>query len=98
VTTLLAESGASITEMKIAGGWNSSSVAEEYVNDTMLMKRKIANAINIGEKQGTPVTFEADAAVAPVGNQSTTVSASNIQEFHYSNVQNSKLYSSFCYG
>jgi hypothetical protein len=93
VTTLLAESGASITEMKIAGGWNSSSVAEEYVNDTMLMKRKIgrkiANAINIGEKQGTPVTFEADAAVAPVGNQSTTVSASNIQEFHYSNVQNS---------
>jgi hypothetical protein len=89
VTTLLAESGASITEMKIADGWNSSSVAEKYVNDTMLMKRKIANAINIGEKQGTPVTFEADAAVAPVGNQSTTVSASNIQEFHYSNVQNS---------
>ena len=43
-TTLLANTGANMTEIKQHGGWKSSSVAEQYIEDS------ITNKINRGKK------------------------------------------------
>jgi len=47
--TLLAESGASLPLMKIAGGWKSSTVAENYIAKSELTKRKISDRISLGK-------------------------------------------------
>jgi hypothetical protein len=40
---MLAESGATILMLKLAGGWKSSTAAEGYVENSLNMKRKVAN-------------------------------------------------------
>jgi len=45
--TLLAESGASLPIMKIAGGWKSSTVAEGYIQKSDHTKRKIADRMGL---------------------------------------------------
>jgi hypothetical protein len=42
--TILANSGVSLLELKQAGGWRSSTVAEGYINESDVSKRKIADA------------------------------------------------------
>ena len=46
---MLADAGASIMELKKAGGWKSVSVVEEYVNDSIVTKMNIADSFNIGK-------------------------------------------------
>lgn len=48
--TILAESGASLSELKIAGAWNSSTVAESYIATSLRMKRTISDKMKIVEK------------------------------------------------
>lgn len=43
--TLLADSGANITEVKRHGGWKSTTVAESYIEDSIQQKNKISNKI-----------------------------------------------------
>ena len=45
--TILAECGASVSTLKIAGNWKSSTVAEGYINNSNRMKRNIASAFNV---------------------------------------------------
>lgn len=52
--TILADSGASMTTLKRHGGWKSAQVAEGYIEDSMVKKRKIGqqiteSIINVGE-------------------------------------------------
>ena len=47
--TWLAEAGVSLAILKIAGGWRSNTVAEHYINESTLTKRKIGDALATGE-------------------------------------------------
>jgi integrase len=47
--TLLAEKGLPLTLLKVAGGWDSSSAAEGYINSSNRMKRTIADAVSSTE-------------------------------------------------
>jgi hypothetical protein len=47
--TILAESGASLSELKIAGAWNSSTVAESYIATSLRTKRTISDKMKIVE-------------------------------------------------
>lgn len=49
--TLLAESGASLPMMKIAGGWSSSSVAEGYINTSKRTLQIVADGLGIGSRE-----------------------------------------------
>ncbi|KAJ8978027.1 hypothetical protein NQ317_000487 [Molorchus minor] len=39
-TTVLADTGANLTEIKQHGGWKSSTVAEQYTEDSVMNKMK----------------------------------------------------------
>ena len=43
--TILAGSGANITEIKRLGGWKSTKVAEGYIEESTNYKRKLSNKI-----------------------------------------------------
>lgn len=43
--TVLANTGASIETLKRHGGWRSSTVAEQYIEDSLAYKRKTGDAI-----------------------------------------------------
>lgn len=45
--SLLAEGGASLTMIKCAGGWKSSTACEGYIADSMLSKRKVCDTMDI---------------------------------------------------
>lgn len=45
--TFVAESGASLQQVKIAGGWKSDTIASTYIDNSVRMKRKIGEAISI---------------------------------------------------
>ena len=56
----LAEGGASLTMIKAAGGWKSSTACEGYIEDSLLSKRKVADTLNIdprGTKKLSSETF-----------------------------------------
>ena len=52
--TLLADSGVGLLELKRAGSWLSSAVAEEYIDKSMPSKTKIANSFNFGKEDSEP--------------------------------------------
>jgi integrase len=45
--TILAESGASLPELKIAGSWNSSTTAESYISTSLRTKRTISDKMKL---------------------------------------------------
>jgi integrase len=45
--TILADTGASISTLKSAGGWKSSEAAERYIAESLPMKRSIADAFEV---------------------------------------------------
>lgn len=49
--TLLAESGASLPLMKIAGGWASASVAEGYISTSKRTLQVVADGLGIGDRK-----------------------------------------------
>ena len=55
--TLLAEKGASHPALKLAGGWRSDHACEGYINNSMRMKRGIANLLEDqpGNDSGSPI-------------------------------------------
>jgi len=63
--TILAESGASLTALKAAGGWKSSTVAERYIDQTDLSRGNIARALSIGEAPQQAPTASTSAIAAP---------------------------------
>lgn len=51
--TLLANSGADVLQLKRAGGWKSSTVAESYVAESVANKIEVANKIfHVNEREG----------------------------------------------
>jgi len=48
--TSLGESGVSLQQLEIAGGWKSDHVAEKYIANSKRMKREIANSIPVGKE------------------------------------------------
>jgi hypothetical protein len=70
--TILANSGLSLLELKQAGGWRSSTVAEGYINESDASKRKIGDAFGDqvaaersfakpkSWKRSAPITIPAD--------------------------------------
>ncbi|XP_044593071.1 uncharacterized protein LOC123270949 [Cotesia glomerata] len=68
-TTLLANSGASLTTIKQHGGWRSSSVAEGYIENSLQNKTRIFNKIinsenqqPLHEKKRTPISSNESAS------------------------------------
>lgn len=47
--TFIAESGSSLQQLKIAGGWKSSTIAEQYIDKSLRMKRSIGESISISD-------------------------------------------------
>jgi len=45
--SFLADNGASLTMIKSAGGWKSSSACEGYIEDSLLSKRKVGETMGI---------------------------------------------------
>jgi hypothetical protein len=97
--TMLAESGASLPVMKIAGSWKSSSVAEGYIAQSVLTKRSIAEAIDIlDEKDENPskvvkVANETiDSDVQQSSSTSSVINASNVQQFTMNNLSSCQFF------
>ena len=58
--TIYADSGATLPQLKAGGGWNSSTVAESHINDSVASKKHIAHAFNMSpeksyEKRSNPL-------------------------------------------
>jgi len=61
-TTLCAEAGLSIPQMKAVTGHRSDTVLQGYIDNSILMKRKAADAISTSRPNPAPVVVNAQAA------------------------------------
>jgi len=73
--TLLANSGCSVLELKQAGNWRSSTVAETYVANSDSAKLNIAKRMKVGNDRA-----ELEQVVTTTG--STTASGATYQQLH----------------
>ena len=55
--SFLADNGASLTMIKSAGGWKSSSACEGYIEDSLLSKRKVGETMGINVVDKKKVFF-----------------------------------------
>lgn len=74
--TLLVDAGANLTSLKRHGGWRSSTVAESYIDDSIVNKVHVANQI-LGTKQqlSNGDVCSSSVAVETMTNMQTDVSA-----------------------